>query len=375
MDAMVQKGHVIMSLGQTLNDSLIAVAIVISLPASYDTLKTILMSSDDTLTTEKVTTAVLCQEKDRNHGSDMTALVARNGNRSGNKGKGFGGHGKGNDNKKKHIKCDFCGKRGHVKDECRKLKAVQSGEQPKALTAKVSQTDENGKETFELFVAAETQCKLKVQRWILDSGASRSMSSQREWFHSLHQLSKPKAVWLGDDHCIYTTHHGRLSLEFKTPTGNIFSTCFDEVYYVPELSGNLLSISHVTQRGYTVSFADKGCEITHREHVSGFAKQVGGIYIVQCQPLAPAWALIAQIDVPLTSLSTEDLDDSLLTAYVAKENISKADEDTWHRRLGHVNIDSVLCLVQKGMVIGMDIITGKSCRSNPCEPCLKGKQS
>ncbi len=68
----------------------------------------------------------------------MTALVARNGNCSGNKGKGFGGHGKGNNDKKKHIKCNFCGKRGHVKDECCKLKAAQSGEQLKALTAKGS---------------------------------------------------------------------------------------------------------------------------------------------------------------------------------------------------------------------------------------------
>ena len=78
MDSIIQKGHIINTLGVSLDDQLIAIAIVISLPPSYETLKTILTSSDDKLTTEKVTAQVLRQEKDRKHGSEI-ALLARHG--------------------------------------------------------------------------------------------------------------------------------------------------------------------------------------------------------------------------------------------------------------------------------------------------------
>ncbi|EMD30481.1 hypothetical protein CERSUDRAFT_40957, partial [Gelatoporia subvermispora B] len=39
LNAILQKSYILKSLGQTLNDSLVAVAMVISLPPSYDTLR------------------------------------------------------------------------------------------------------------------------------------------------------------------------------------------------------------------------------------------------------------------------------------------------------------------------------------------------
>ncbi|KAF8498946.1 hypothetical protein F5888DRAFT_1594852, partial [Russula emetica] len=47
---------------------------------------------------------------------------------------------------------------------------------------------------------------------------------------------------------------------------------------------------------------------------------------------------------------------------------------TWHRRLGHLATESVLQMVRKGLVKGMEIEGGHS-KGHTCEPCLKGKQT
>ena len=53
---------------------------------------------------------------------------------------------------------------------------------------------------------------------------------------------------------------------------------------------------------------------------------------------------------------------------------SKADVDTCHHRLGHLNTDAVVRMVKNSMVKGMEI-NSKAVLSTPCEPCLKGKQT
>ncbi|KIK91777.1 hypothetical protein PAXRUDRAFT_148724, partial [Paxillus rubicundulus Ve08.2h10] len=52
---------------------------------------------------------------------------------------------------------------------------------------------------------------------------------------------------------------------------------------------------------------------------------------------------------------------------------SKASLETWHWRLRHVNIDSVLKLSQKDMVSRMEI-TGPMTHNGVCKACLEGKQ-
>ena len=63
-----------------------------------------------------------------------------------------------------------------------------------------------------------------------------------------------------------------------------------------------------------------------------------------------------------------------LKASIVKSTPSKASLDTWHRRLGHAHIGSVLKLYEKEMVNGMEI-TGTTTHDTICTPCLEGKQS
>ena len=77
LNAMLQLGYNLHALGQALDDSLIAIAMIISLPDSYSTLRSILMATDLKLTTEKVKTAILQEELLRKGGPTSSALQTR----------------------------------------------------------------------------------------------------------------------------------------------------------------------------------------------------------------------------------------------------------------------------------------------------------
>ena len=74
--AMRQKSHMLKSLRLTLEDALVAIAMVISLPESYSSICTILMSSKDKLSPDTIVAQVLIEEKSQKNSTAQTALVA-----------------------------------------------------------------------------------------------------------------------------------------------------------------------------------------------------------------------------------------------------------------------------------------------------------
>ena len=77
LNSMRQKANVLKMLGQPLKDSLVAIAMVISLLPTYSTLRTILMAADDKLTMDAVINQVLIEEKSRRASSTHSALAAK----------------------------------------------------------------------------------------------------------------------------------------------------------------------------------------------------------------------------------------------------------------------------------------------------------
>jgi hypothetical protein len=77
LNTMLQIGYNLHSLGQPLDDSLIAIAMIISLPDSYSTLRSILMATDLKLTTQSVKSSILQEEQLCNGRSGISAFAAR----------------------------------------------------------------------------------------------------------------------------------------------------------------------------------------------------------------------------------------------------------------------------------------------------------
>jgi hypothetical protein len=83
-------------------------------------------------------------------------------------------------------------------------------------------------------------------KWLIDLGASRMMSSHHHWFKHFTPLPKPIKVVLGDNSSIPATCYGRILVRMNA--GDHFQNAvLQDVLYVPDLSGNLLSVSHFTR--------------------------------------------------------------------------------------------------------------------------------
>ena len=103
-------------------------------------------------------------------------------------------------------------------------------------------------ESLHLFITnALTQRSRLLIKWIIDSGASSPMSSQCNWFHMYQDITPLKKVWLGDEHYILATGIGQLHLKMNLSGGKKWLTIIWTMCYVPNLSGNLISISYLTK--------------------------------------------------------------------------------------------------------------------------------
>ena len=392
LNAMRQKATTLRTLGQPLDDALIAIAIVISLPESYSVLRTILMSTDDKLTTDKIIAQILTEERARHESGKQHALAARlSGNAPPTKSKGKP------KSKKSGPTCTYCKKPNHVEDVCQKKRdqEMKSGDKTRGKDEK---QDEKGQtelvvkvahvrpaspasETIQLFVAETlAQRNAGLNNWLVDSGASSTMSSRRDWFINYQKLSSPVRVWLGDERYILAVGIGQIQLDMDIGNGKLRTSMLmpQGVYHVPDLNGNLISVSRLAERGHAFSFHDNICEITKDGHVAALARKKDGLYTLLAKQHAPERTYVASVPaIGSSSDSACQSETEPLIAMPAKtEKSSSATLRTWHRRLGHLNVDSVIKMVRKGMVKGMDIIGSlKPDRSHACKPCLEGKQA
>ena len=237
LNLMRQKANVLKTIGQPLDDSLVAIAMVISLPTSYSTLCTILMAAGDKLMTDMVINQVLIKERSRKSLGQM-ALSAKATSQT--KGKGKAKSGK--KSQKKKGTCIYCSKEGHMEDVCFKKKhdvAAKDGtdkskEKPKEektkLVACVAQVDRNSPLPLRLFVTRNQTDKATGRDWIIDSGASAHMSCQHKWFTTYCWLVPPQSVTVGNGMSIPAVGIGCIRINLKLDGGHTVTTIIRDVY-------------------------------------------------------------------------------------------------------------------------------------------------
>ena len=122
--------------------------------------------------------------------------------------------------------------------------------------------------------------------------------------------------------------------------------CAEEVLYVPGLAYNLVSVSKAADAGKTVHFDDSVCE---------FRNESGEVIAVGAQEGSLFYLKIAR---------------------KSRESVSAAHNQNkkrlWHRRLGHLNEQSMKRLVDKDLVNQLDYDMSEE--FGVCEACIGGKQ-
>lgn len=316
--------------GQELESSLKVAMVLTSMPDSFDTLTTALESrSDEELTMELVKRKLLDEAQKRAEKSHHGETILRAG---GNKGS---------------IICHRCNKPGHMKRECPLMKSgKESNNQPsssgrKSNPAPKSKSAKIGKVSSFAFVA---NCDRKLSKaWIVDSGATSHMCADRTFFDELRS-SSGISITLADGNETHVKGIGSGKLLCCDDQGEEHEVILSEVYYVPELESNLISVSRLVSKGAEVIFsASSGCIIKSRGMIAAVARKSCGLYYLK----------------------------------IAKEqgmHVTEHPKDcvhVWHRRLGHRDPEAIQRVVREDLATGVAIRKCDIHRS--CECCAQGK--
>ncbi|KAI3742553.1 hypothetical protein L1987_60238 [Smallanthus sonchifolius] len=134
------------------------------------------------------------------------------------------------------------------------------------------------------------------------------------------------------------------------------SVSFDNVNFCEQLKYNLLSVSQICDKEYSVMFDKSECLILK----PGFEVPEDWI-----QMRAPRTNDTYQIDMSMATTTS-----SVATCLLTKA--TELDSILWHRKLGHISYRKMNHLVRNGLVTGIPKL--RFTIADDCMPCKKGKQ-
>ena len=110
------------------------------------------------------------------------------------------------------------------------------------------------------------------------------MSSQCKWFTTYCPLVLPESVTIGNGESIPAIGIGCVSINLKLGDNHTVTTVIRDVYYVPDLDGNLLSVSYLAKFNLEVVFGRNSCQILDGNEVVGKGYKKNSLYLLAAMP-------------------------------------------------------------------------------------------
>ncbi|GAA0141050.1 hypothetical protein LIER_02285 [Lithospermum erythrorhizon] len=239
--------------------------------------------------------------------------------------------GRGNFNKAT-IECYKCHNLGHFQYECPKWK--------KEVNYTVAEEEE---EDDLLLMAEINDDKMNEHIWYVDSGCSNHMCKDMELFTTLDR-SFTHAVKLGNNDKLQVLGKGNVKFVIDGTSYTI-----SEVYFVPKLKSNLLSVGQFQEKGLTVLFKHESCSIYHpsRGEIIKIVMSKNRMFAVSTDNIKNQEGECLQVTI----------DDQAIL---------------WHQRYGHLHFKGLKTLRDKEMVTGLPSF---KTHEIICADCLNGKQT
>src|SRR5947209_362323 len=322
--------------GHNLGAQELEMSVLNGLPKEYETIVTVLETTTNELRLGVLLPKLLQAEQRLSCGekSDNRALYTN----SANKYKSKTGTGSTSGDKE----CWYCGKQGHIKADCRKKKQDDQKHRHSGRRGARPSTGGTGHSVVAAMGASPINWS---QEWVLDSGASRHMTGNKELLCNLRKVDQPSSVTFANGTVGQAEYVGDTFLEADDNQ----AIQLRDVLFIPTAAANLFSIPTAIRHGTKFRFGVADCTINHSgRDIATARRQSNGLYFIPS--------------------STEDL-----MAMAAQPKAETA--ELWHRRFGHLGYDNLERLVREDLVKGINLPAGsfKDAKPTTCEPCIMAK--
>lgn len=349
-----------------IHSDLQAVLLLLSLPPSLDNFRCAIESRDDLPTPQDLKVKILeelevrdSRSKEEGEAEAMLAFRRQRGGYS----QGFRGGGQHGDHDNAagsaestnfKWKCYRCHQTGHPAKKCpERQKKNTRNDRSRNSTAKLADGD-----VTEAFCASEELALRAVQnagdgRWCLDSGCTSHMCNSQEYFTEVPSSVVNRKLQLASDAMTHVSAAGTASITVANGSSNR-SVQLHDTLFVPSLRTNLLSVARIADhenatifvkdRAVVRTMTDEVRRLMTGEGVKVLAKRSNNLYYVE-----------------------ESADCSNLAKVGSAASVS-----LWHQRCGHLNVNDLLEVTQRGYVTG---ITLRERESTPCDVCLRSKMT
>ncbi|KAL8098390.1 hypothetical protein AgCh_031228 [Apium graveolens] len=257
---------------------------------------------------------------------------------------------------KSRIRCFNCNYLGHYAADCRRPKCEKEikeeanivqfpDDEPALLLNECEEKEEsimlvNEEKVAPKLKKAADEKQVDSNLWYLDNGATNHMSGQHTKFKDLDEKITGR-VKFGDGSMVHIK--GKGSVIFKCKNGE--ERFLREVYYIPSLCNNIISLGQLAEEGNKVTL--------NGDLLWGHVKE-GKLLMRVKRSMNRLYKIILESDEQQCLMS-------------------KSEEDTWlwHSRLGHVNFKAMTLMDTSKMVHGLPKLISPT---ETCTGCLMAKQ-
>lgn len=230
--------------------------------------------------------------------------------------------------KKFKGKCHHCGEYGHIKRYCKKS----------------SEDDKSKNSSANAIALACTYNDNEFESWVADTGCSHHMTGNKNNFASFKPFQIPEIIRSANGGKMYAHGSGRIIIEALIG-GKWCKRQLEDVWYVPKIERQLLSISQSNKHGIDAVFsADGKCKLVKNNKVivTGKRESSNQLWLLNLRVKKPAQSTCVYLTNPIESLQV------------------------MHERLAHQNKRHVAQFL-KARGIEVDAV------DEFCKGCVKGK--
>ena len=157
-------------------------------------------------------------------------------------------------------------KEGHIKRDCPTWKNTTKKKTHKAKSMMCNDAEDSF-ESASAYVAREANPTARPQQveWVIDSGASKHMTCDKELLQDHQQFTEAQSVKLSDGRVVDALGIGTVKMKMNFKMSDAKNVTMYDVLYVPKLTGNLFSVGAATKRGNTVQFRKSRCYIRGKD--------------------------------------------------------------------------------------------------------------